>query len=69
LQESHNLGAVSLDPCAALLGSMQALLPIFARDILASGPCGLASCAQTSGGGAAARIAGRATDPAVARSS
>ncbi|MGQ0655466.1 MAG: MFS transporter, partial [Betaproteobacteria bacterium] len=35
------LGAISLDLFAVLLGSVTALLPIFARDILAVGPGGL----------------------------
>ena len=35
------LGAISLDLFAVLLGGATALLPIFARDILAAGPSGL----------------------------
>jgi MFS family permease len=35
------LGAISLDLFAVLLGGVTALLPIFARDILATGPRGL----------------------------
>ena len=35
------LGALSLDTFAVLLGGVTALLPIFARDILAAGPAGL----------------------------
>jgi MFS family permease len=35
------LGAISLDLFAVLLGGVTALLPIFARDILAAGPAGL----------------------------
>jgi MFS family permease len=35
------LGAISLDLFAMLLGGVTALLPIFARDILATGPWGL----------------------------
>jgi MFS family permease len=35
------LGAISLDLFAVLLGGATALLPIFARDILAAGPTGL----------------------------
>jgi hypothetical protein len=35
------LGAISLDLFAVLLGSITALLPIYARDILAVGPDGL----------------------------
>ena len=40
----HNpivLGAISLDLFAVLLGGVTALLPIFARDILQTGPWGL----------------------------
>ena len=35
------LGAVSLDLCAVLLGGVIALLPVYARDILQTGPWGL----------------------------
>ena len=35
------LGAISLDLCAVLLGGATALLPIYAHDILATGPLGL----------------------------
>jgi MFS family permease len=35
------LGAISLDLFAVLLGGVNALLPIFARDILSAGPTGL----------------------------
>jgi MFS family permease len=35
------LGAISLDMCAVLLGGVTALLPIFARDYLHTGPWGL----------------------------
>jgi MFS family permease len=35
------LGAISLDLCAVLLGGATALLPIYARDILTTGPWGL----------------------------
>src|SRR5205823_4069453 len=35
------LGAISLDLFAVLLGGATALLPIYARDILATGPWGL----------------------------
>jgi MFS family permease len=35
------LGAISLDLCAVLLGGATALLPIFAKDILHTGPWGL----------------------------
>jgi hypothetical protein len=40
------LGAVSLDLFAVLLGGVTALLPIYARDILHTGPWALASCAR-----------------------
>src|SRR5207248_6813318 len=35
------LGAISLDLFAVLLGGVNALLPVFARDILHAGPAGL----------------------------
>jgi hypothetical protein len=35
------LGVLGLDLCAVLIGSVMALLPVFARDILAVGPTGL----------------------------
>src|SRR6201999_1362135 len=35
------LGAISLDMCAVLLGGATALLPIYAKDILHTGPWGL----------------------------
>lgn len=35
------LGAISLDLCAVLLGGATALLPVFAKDILLTGPWGL----------------------------
>ena len=35
------LGTISLDLFAVLLGGVTALLPIYARDILQTGPCGL----------------------------
>jgi len=41
LREKVVLGASSLDLFAVLLGSVVALLPIFARDILVAGPTGL----------------------------
>jgi MFS family permease len=41
LREKVVLGAASLDLFAVLLGSVVALLPIFARDILVAGPTGL----------------------------
>lgn len=39
-------GVISLDLFAVLLGGATALLPIFARDILHTGPWGLACCAR-----------------------
>jgi MFS family permease len=41
LRQKVVLGAASLDLFAVLLGSTTALLPVFARDILATGPWGL----------------------------
>jgi MFS family permease len=41
LREKVVLGAASLDLFAVLLGSTTALLPVFARDILVTGPLGL----------------------------
>jgi MFS family permease len=41
LREKVVLGASSLDLFAVLLGSVVALLPVFARDILVAGPIGL----------------------------
>jgi MFS family permease len=41
LREKVVLGASSLDLFAVLLGSVVALLPVFARDILVAGPTGL----------------------------
>jgi MFS family permease len=41
LSEKIVLGAISLDMFAVLLGGAVALLPVFARDILAVGPTGL----------------------------
>jgi MFS family permease len=40
-QRKEILGAISLDLFAVLLGGATALLPIYARDILAAGPIGL----------------------------
>jgi hypothetical protein len=39
------LGAISLDLFAVLLGGAVALLPVYAREILQTGPWGLESCA------------------------
>jgi MFS family permease len=41
LKDRVVLGTLSLDLCAVLLGGATALLPIFARDILQTGPWGL----------------------------
>ena len=38
------LGAISLDLFAVLIGGVNALLPVFARDILHVGPGGAAHC-------------------------
>lgn len=40
------LGAISLDLFAVLLGGATALLPVFAKDILLTGPLGWACCAR-----------------------
>ncbi len=47
------LGAISLDLFAVLLGGVTALLPIYARDILAVGPAGLGCLRCAPGAGAA----------------
>jgi MFS family permease len=48
------LGAISLDLFAVLLGGVTALLPIYAKDILAVGPAGLGYLRSAPGIGAAA---------------
>ena len=48
------LGAISLDLFAVLLGGATALLPIFARDILHTGPVGLGFLRSATAVGAAA---------------
>lgn len=48
------LGAISLDMCAVLLGGATALLPIYARDILHTGPWGLGLLRAAPGLGALA---------------
>ncbi len=45
------LGAISLDLFAVLLGGATALLPVFARDILHTGPVGLGVLRSASRGG------------------
>ena len=40
------LGSMSLDLFVVLLGGAVALMPIFANDMLHTGPRGLGSCAQ-----------------------
>ena len=40
-EKKQVLGAISLDLFAVLLGGATALLPIYARDILQTGPWGL----------------------------
>jgi MFS family permease len=46
------LGAISLDLFAVLLGGAMALLPIFARDVLQTGPWGLGVLRAAPGAGA-----------------
>ena len=46
------LGAISLDLFAVLLGGATALLPVFARDILATGPVGLGALRSATAVGA-----------------
>jgi MFS family permease len=46
LRDKVILGTISLDLFAVLLGGATALLPIFARDILGTGPWGWGSCAR-----------------------
>src|SRR5581483_7101933 len=48
------LGAISLDLFAVLLGGAVALLPVFAREILRTGPWGLGLLRAAPGVGAAA---------------
>ena len=52
------LGSISLDLFAVLLGGAVALLPVYARDILKTGPWGLGllRCAQAAGAGVMALI-------------
>src|SRR5690606_28565901 len=52
-REKTLLGAISLDLFAVLLGGAVALLPVFARDILAVGPTGLGVMRSTPAIGAA----------------
>jgi MFS family permease len=47
------LGVISLDLCAVLLGGAVALLPVYARDILKTGPWGLGILRSAPGIGAA----------------
>ncbi len=51
------LGAVSLDLFAVLLGGAEALLPVYAREILHTGPWGLGLLRSAPGVGAAAMAA------------
>src|SRR5471032_1277851 len=53
-REKLVLGAISLDLFAVLLGGAMALLPIYARDILMTGPWGLGILRSAPGVGAAA---------------
>ncbi len=57
------LGAISLDLFAVLLGGAVALLPIFARDILATGPWGLGVLRSAPAVGAALTAIGLAMKP------
>ena len=60
------LGAISLDLFAVLLGGAVALLPVYAREILHTGPWGL-GLLRTAPGVGAARDGGAAGASAVAR--
>src|SRR5262249_49370649 len=53
LQHKVVLGSISLDMFAVLLGGAVALLPVFARDILRTGPWGLGLLRSAPGVGAA----------------
>ncbi len=57
------LGAISLDLFAVLLGGATALLPIFARDILMTGPWGLGLLRSAPAVGALAMSLGLASHP------
>ena len=46
------LGTISLDMCAVFLGAAPALFPVFARDILQTGPWGLGLLRAAPGVGA-----------------
>jgi MFS family permease len=64
------LGAISLDLFVVLLGGITALLPIFARDILATGPWGLGLLRSAPAVGALAMsafLARHSLDPGVGR--
>jgi len=66
------LGALSLDLFAVLLGGATALLPIFARDILGTGPWGLGLLRAAPAGGALAMslmLARRPVERGAGRSS
>ena len=57
-REKLILGSISLDLFAVLLGGAVALLPVYAREILRTGPWGLGllRCAQAVGAGAVALV-------------
>src|SRR5258708_7050891 len=57
-REKLILGAISLDLFAVLLGGAVALLPVYAREILHTGPWGLGFCRTAPGGGAALTACG-----------
>lgn len=59
------LGAISLDLFAVLLGGATALLPVFARDILHTGPVGLGVLRSASAVGATCMALGMARSPLV----
>jgi MFS family permease len=67
-QQKMILGCISLDLFAVLLGGAEALLPIFARDILHVGPWGLGLLRSASALGAAATAIWLAYHPVSRRS-
>jgi MFS family permease len=62
-REKLTLGAISLDLFAVLLGGAVALLPVYARDILHTGPWGLGLLRTAPGVGAAIMAVGLAHRP------
>src|SRR5258708_34611469 len=65
--EKMVLGAISLDLFAVLLGGAVALLPVYAREILHTGPWGLGLLRTAPGGGAAGLAMSRAHRPVRGR--